>query len=442
MLFVVPVMTVDAEDYRVVGYYPAWLHDAYPADMVNVSALTHVIYAFCWPREDGTLASYAYPSYPELTARVHDAGKTMMISLGGGGLSDGFAAATADMRKRALFISNVLAFCDQHGFDGVDIDWEYPQDETERDNMTALVRELRAATSGRLEPFIITVAITGSTSAEQYWDIRALTEYIDWFNVMHYNYSGTWSSVASHNAPLFQHSDMAFSGSIHNNIAFLTETVDVPREKILLGIPFYGRQFIASDLYASSTGGEHLLYVDIASLLWSGEWLTLWDDISKASYAINNDKTLVLVYDDERSVTGKCEYVIDNDLGGVMIWALGYDYLGDRAPLLDTIGQILGPPIFVEHTYDSMPAEIVMHPVVPNPFNASATITYTLPRDMNINVDIYSISGQLVIHLHDGFVHSGWNKVIWNADSYAAGIYFASVYGEGYRATEKMTLLK
>ena len=400
VLFMSTGSTVNAGNHRVAGYYPAWLHDAYPADAVNVAALTHVIYAFSWPREDGTLASYAYPSYPELTDRVHEAGKTMMVSLGGGGLSGGFAAATADMRIRAMFIANVLAFCDQHGFDGVDIDWEYPQDENERNNMTSLVRELRAATAGRLEPFVITVAITGASSAEDHWDIRALTPYVDWFNVMHYNYSGTWSSVAGHNAPLFPRSDLGLTGSIHRNVIFLTETVNVPREKILVGIPFYGRQFKASGLYAASTGGEHLLYNDIASMLWSGEWLPMWDDISKASYAVSNNKTLVLVYDDERSVEGKCEYVIENDLGGVMIWALGYDYLGDEAPLLDTIGRVIGPPVYVEHADDAMPSGIIMQPVMPNPFNSFATITYTLPRDMNISVDIYSISGQHLSLIH------------------------------------------
>jgi len=323
-------------DEIVLGYYPAWVKESYPAEAVDFTILTHIIHAFAWPDSNGNISLWKGFMYPELIEETHRAGRKISVALGGWGNCKGFPPMSADPVVRARFITNILEFCQNNGYDGVDIDWEFPANPQERDNLTTLVAELRKAADSLGKPFLITMAVSAGTWSEDHNDYASLKDRVDWFNVMTYDFYGTWTAVAGHNAPLY-----ATQESVDTCITFLTGKMGVPPEKILLGLPFYGRQFKTRQLYGPKTGGDGIVYRDIVRKFDEG-WSRLWDDVSMVPYIVNPRKNTMVFYDDPASITIKCAYAREKKLHGVMIWSVGSDYMDGKQPLLEAIGLALG----------------------------------------------------------------------------------------------------
>jgi len=78
----------------------------------------------------------------------------------------------------------------------------------------------------------------------------------------------------------------------------------------------------------------------------------------------------------------------------------------------------------------------------PNPFNVSTTISYTLPYQSNVTLDIYDILGRKVETLNNGNQSAGSHSIIWNADGFSSGVYFYKLTAGEYKHTQKMMLLK
>ena len=116
----------------------------------QLSKLTHVIAFSLQVNDDGTLVdSSVTKDYPRLVKAAHDAGVKALVSIGGWGRSGGFSAVVASPETRAKFVANVKKFLDDNGFDGFDVDWEYPKPE-EMADYASLMAELKAAMGDRL----------------------------------------------------------------------------------------------------------------------------------------------------------------------------------------------------------------------------------------------------------------------------------------------------
>ncbi len=155
------------------------------------------------------------------------------FSVGGWTLSGQFASVAADDTKRKKFIESSIAFANKFGFDGIDIDWEYPvvggnttaymngsiQAEvnpgysTDASNYTKLLKELRAAIndkgtatdrsrtkSGKLE---VSIAVGLGPKTIDAINFADFIDSVDTVNLMAYDFNGGWTSVISHNAPLY-----------------------------------------------------------------------------------------------------------------------------------------------------------------------------------------------------------------------------------------------
>lgn len=332
-----PSLNCAAGESVVLGYYPAWVRNTFPASEVNFSILTNIIHAFAWPDSNGNILVWKNFFYPELIDATHKAGRKISVALGGWGQCRGFPPVAADPVKRATFIKNIIAFCEEHGYDGIDLDWEFPANPTERDNLTILVNEIRETTDRRGKPFLLTMAVSAGTWSGDHNDYDALKDKVDWFNDMTYDFYGTWTDHAGHNAPLY-----ATQESVNTSIMYLTKKMGIPSEKVLLGIPFYGRKFNASQLYGASTGGDGIVYRDVVKSVRDGGWIYNWDDVSQAPYLVNDKNTGVIFFDDPKSIAIKCDYVKKQNLRGVMIWSLGSDFMDGSQPLLEAIGQTMG----------------------------------------------------------------------------------------------------
>jgi hypothetical protein len=197
-------------------------------------------------------------------------------------------------------------------------------------NLNKLVSEIRQKNAD----LRITMAVPGSNWRGQYYDFDFLKTYVDWFGCMAYDMHGSWSSVSGHNAPLY-----AFGGapSVESYINYLNIIRNVPEEKIVLGIPFYGWLFNSSSLGGPNSGGSGASYIDAAIRI-IDEWTYFWDDLAKVPYLIDSNNTKIISFDDINSIEMKCDYAKSRNLAGVMIWEISHDYLEGDQPLLETVG--------------------------------------------------------------------------------------------------------
>jgi len=95
-----------------------------------------------------------------------------------------------------------------------------------------------------------------------------------------------------------------------------------------------------------------------------------------------------------------------------------------------------------ENEASAVPVETAMSNNYPNPFNAQTTITYALPNDSDVKLEIYNVLGQKVTTLVDAHQTAGYQSITWDANSYASGIYFYKLDIGDNVFTKRMTLLK
>lgn len=321
----------------VIGYYTAWDKEHYPAEAVDFSILTHLNHAFAWPNDEAGIDMWDGYLYPELIEATHKAGRKICVSLGGWGQCESFPKVAADPDLRALFVKNVMAFIEKHGYDGVDVDWEFPANPEEKASYNLLMRDIRKAGDKRGRPFLLTMAISAGTWSDTQNDYSELNKYVDWYNVMTYDYHGSWTMHAGHLAPM-----KGVQESVDTTMKFLMEKMGVPAKQVVLGLPFYGRMFTAPYVGAIGSGGDYVMYRDIVKKFDEG-WVKKWDDAAQATYLVDPEKKQILTYDTPETTIMKCEYAQKMKFRGVMIWAIGSDYLPDRSePLLEAIGRAYG----------------------------------------------------------------------------------------------------
>jgi chitinase len=271
---------VAAQTCRVVGYYPWWESDV---SSIEYERLTNVLYFALDVTADGSLIE-SNINVPELYAvrdRVHAAGGRMGICVGGWLTNEGFSPMAADPTARAHFIGHVKDFCLDHHLDGVDLDWEPVETAADRDNYSLLLKEL----SEVLTPLgkDTSVAVAGGSENIRSW----VAPYVDWVAVMAYDMGYPHSSLE----------DATWA------LANWRDAFGFPAEKLVLGVPFYGRNGSnTSWTYASIVATWH----PVPAQNWTGK---KWD----------------IFFNGRDLVNTKAQYVLDNGFAGVMIWALGYD---------------------------------------------------------------------------------------------------------------------
>ena len=157
------------------------------------------------------------------------------------------------------------------------------------------------------------------------------------------------------------------------------------------------------------------------------------------------DHDVLVTFDDPQSIQEKSQYAIERELGGMMIWALGYDVSGNSQDLVESIGQ----HFLHNYTapYSLLPDNVVLYDNFPNPFNPMTVIRYALPEDDLVNIIIYNTMGREVKTLINGQRTAGYHSLQWNASNDAgapisAGIYLYMIRTGDFVQTKKMVLLK
>lgn len=351
------------ENLVVAGFYPYTKDYVLKPENIPLQNLTHLIYCFAGPRADGSISTETGSYHnPSLVTRVHAANKKFILMMGGGLQSGGYHAMASTQATRTIFINTLVDWCRTYGYDGVNIDWEYPGDNNrteDRANLTALVTEMRAAftaAQAQLGKYLeISIDVHSSLYYATWVDFATLKNYVDWFGLMSYDYAGDWSySIhAAHNAPLYcgppEICDRYLS--VDTGVKNLTEQLGIPPSQIVMGVAFYGREFYNSALYQTPReGGGGIPYYDVKPQIGNG-WTRYWDDQSKVPYLLKNSGSGFISYDDEQSLTEKANYIKQNELLGAMAWEITQDVdkVTKQQPLFNLLGtQLVGQPLDTE----------------------------------------------------------------------------------------------
>jgi chitinase len=337
---------------RLLAYYSSSSRRAnppYSAANIPYDQLTHIDHAFLRlsAKNDGSLDVSPSLLEPELISRAHAAGVRVMISIGGGGASRPFAAVTADPAARANMVRNVRDFVIQNGYDGVDLDWEYPDGVEERSHCTLLMAALRKELPAPKYQLSMATPADPNRPGQGSYDLEALAQILDFFNVMTYDLHGPWSKHAGHNSPLFPNpADPGHSrASLASAIDIYLDYFHIPPDKLNIGTGFYGYEFTtAQDLWGACDCARTTFArgygTYIKQRIGQMGWKRYYDSEAQAPYLLRESRSEpgVITYDDPESIANKVNYVLGTrGLGGFFTWVLGSpngDYDGQSQDLL------------------------------------------------------------------------------------------------------------
>lgn len=227
----------EKKEFKVIGYYCGEVFDV-PLEKLQAEKLTHIMYGFLIPLEDGTCLPFEEPEELEqLIEKCHSVGTKVYVSAGGYSGKDGkplvstFEKIGADPGLREVYVNNVMEVVHQYGFDGVELDWEYPSyassDDYEK-TVLLLSKKLKALDKG------LSTALpgTGSRDGKNVWQaLEAVTdksiEHFDFISLMCYDLKTDPN-----------HSPIWFSNTTIN---YWKNFRNVPSEKLILGMPLYAR---------------------------------------------------------------------------------------------------------------------------------------------------------------------------------------------------------
>jgi len=235
-------------------------------------------------------------------------------------------------------------------FSGINIDIEYngAVDDKLRKNFVQFIADLKEQLSEKYSHINLSVSVYASAAeGNSIWDIEGIGQYADYVVVMAYDFHRRSSVKAGPVAPLFGGKDL-WDGDISNYLeSFLAV---MPKEKILLGVPFYGYEWQTTSrdprAHTFPDTGATASYARVQTLLEPETKDKLrveegWNDDALSPYVsyIEDGEIFVVYYENSRSLSYKLDLVNQLDLGGIAIWALGYE--GDSRELWETIGRKL-----------------------------------------------------------------------------------------------------
>ncbi|PNP45049.1 hypothetical protein TGAMA5MH_03098 [Trichoderma gamsii] len=239
-----------------------------PPENIPIGGYTHINFAFLYIDPNLYTITPMETSQQELYSRVtalkkRKKGLEVWISVGGWAFNDPGPTATtfselaASKSKQSTFFGSLLSFLDKYGFDGVDLDWEYPVDsdrggsDADYENYPTFLANLRSALDSAGKGYGLTITLPSSYWYLQNFDIVKIAKSVDWFNMMTYDLHGGWDAADP------------WIGSVVNAHTNLTEIVsamdllwrsDIHPSQVVMGLGFYGRSFILKDTSCITAG--------------------------------------------------------------------------------------------------------------------------------------------------------------------------------------------
>jgi chitinase len=328
------------------GYYTGWsAYSGFTPDKIKASMLNVVHYAFAGVGTDLKIAvgdpSIDYSNFTKLSALKNSyPNLKSLISIGGWDGSSRFSDMALNDATRRVFAQSCVSFIKLYGFDGVDIDWEYPvsggvsgrpEDKT---NFTLLMQALRqalntqAAADGRY--YYLTFAGGASGGYISNVQLSQLANYVDYAVDMTYDLHGPWDSYTDLNAPLYTPAEASpqYKVSVDSSIRSWV-SAGFPSSKLVMGVPFYGYIYSGvssanNGLYQRFTSAKSIGYDSlVSSYLSNGLFSKFYHSGAQVPYLFGNSQ--FISYDDATSMALKAQYSAAKGLKGMSAWELSYD---------------------------------------------------------------------------------------------------------------------
>ncbi|MDF2987315.1 MAG: glycoside hydrolase family 18 [Eubacterium sp.] len=334
---------------KIVGYYAAWaVKSGFTPDKIDSDKVTHLNYAFADIGDDLKI----HLGFPEVDPanfeklnelkRKNPKLKTL-ISVGGWTWSGKFSDAALTEKSRSGFADSCVAFILKYGFDGIDLDWEYPvgkglstnkERPEDKQNFTLLLKAIRDRLNQQSrvdgKEYLLTIAGGPGQWYVDNTQLDILHHHIDYATLMTYDIHGTSGAYSDFNAPLYDNSDSSphFKWSVDASVKAWLGT-GFPQEKLIVGVPFYGHKYdfvnnANNGLYQTFSGGDFVEYHRLVNTYLSDSGYTRYYHRQSMVPWLFNGSSFIS-YDDEESIELKANYIKAKKLGGAAIWELSHD---------------------------------------------------------------------------------------------------------------------
>ena len=333
--------------FRIIGYVAGYRD--FDFTKINATQLTHINFAFA-NVIDGKVQFDPSPidgkvlSEKDLLAlsKLKDTNPDLkiLVSVGGWLWSGNFSDAALTVDSREIFAQSVADFVERYQLDGLDIDWEYPNQtgagniyrEEDIENFTLLLKacreklDLLAETNHKKEGYLLTIATGADSTYIRNTQLGEVQKYLDFINIMTYDFYNGLHHKTGHHSNL-KPSPLDPDGNSLINSVQMHLDAGVPAAKLNTGIPFYGRKWegvnpVENGLYQkAATTGEIIYYRIIKKEFFNNDKYTrYWDKDAEAPYLWNSTDSIFISYDDMESIRLKMEYIKNKGLGGAMFW--------------------------------------------------------------------------------------------------------------------------
>ncbi|MGA9527351.1 MAG: glycoside hydrolase family 18 protein [Terriglobales bacterium] len=344
---------------RIVGDYGYWSKyqtPPYGAAQIPYSKLTHIIHFSVGFGSDATLSVPDGYLEPALIRRAHQAGVKVLVGVGGD-----FPAFDSDPQLISVFAGNLFAFISEHGYDGVDFDWEYPTDEEAGTfyNMMVAVRSVLPSPQ-------YVISVDAAPWGGGGYDIPQVNPFLDYFNIMQYDCAGPWTQDGQLNSQIIWDPgdtdpwECQPGGAANESIGLFLQA-GAPPSQLNMGTPFYGYvYFNVSQLWGECPNASHTKDGNCDSYVWGFNyapyfkqrinkkgWETFYDPVAMVPYMLRTDgKPGFGTYDDAFSTYYRVWFADwQENIGGTFMWSLDADYDGQSQDLLDAMYAASLPPV-------------------------------------------------------------------------------------------------
>ncbi|CAI5756836.1 unnamed protein product [Candida verbasci] len=349
----------DGIKFKSCVYYSNWSvyqRKHFPCN-INLNYYTHIFYAFILIDEntgklkfsdewcDLNMPMEGLSGNIQLFNRLKESNRFKLImSIGGWGTNHLFESIIQDGSKLDNFVDSCCYFIKKYGFDGVDIDWEYPKNNHQGMKFVQLLQKLRLKLGNNC---ILTIAAPASDENIQNLPLRELDQYLTFWNIMCYDFTGEgWSKNTGHQSNLFgNNGDNSLNSS---DVISKYKQGGVDSEKLILGMPLYGRIFhgvnsnkigqpFSKERLIGSIEAETIEYKNIPTY-----FETNFDAKKVGAIAYESQTKQFISFDNPQSVKIKAQFIKSNKLGGGMFWDSAGDKDGNDSLAYNFVNQLGG----------------------------------------------------------------------------------------------------